>query len=255
MLKSALFVAGIAATLAVSSGARASPASWTGFYAGGGLTFSDTTIGFPSGQLTGTVDGVTARDAPPTHVTGGHALAGYMLQRGMWVAALEGDVELAAAADIGHGFSSSERCLPGPCGVTSGRGSLDTFGHVRALFGYAFTPSVVGYVAAGAAFANGSYNGFYLAGTYGADSSNYIVVASAVDEIQKSMIGLSLGVGIEGKVTEHLVVRAEIIHDEYGFDTPEAASADAFAPVTINSDIDHVNFANTAARLALILKY
>jgi outer membrane immunogenic protein len=143
---------------------------------------------------------------PKGGVVGGHA--GYNWQYGHVVTGLEIDFSAAdiKAADTVGTFLLI--CLPGP-GTISRTLKFDELATARARLGYLVLPDLLAYGTAGAAWGHSELTGAVeFIGSGSAGASNF---------------GWAAGGGLEYKLWEHLLVRAEYLHYDFAkttYNTP-----------------------------------
>lgn len=177
---------------------------WAGFYIGihGGYGWGHSSIDtpdFPAPDKEGEFLRLGSFDASPKGgVVGGHA--GYNWQYGHVVTGLEIDFSAAdvKAADTVGTFLFL--CLPGP-GTISRSLKFDELATARARLGYLVLPDLLAYGTAGAAWGHSEMAGAVsFIGAGSADASNFGWVA---------------GGGLEYKLWEHVLVRAEYLHYDF----------------------------------------
>jgi outer membrane immunogenic protein len=176
---------------------------WTGFYLGGhgGYGWSDTSVADPF-----TLTGVTFTSLFPAPkgsgwVAGGHF--GYNWQYGAVVAGLEADVD---AADI----SDSQTITGGGASATL-TSKLDMLATARARLGYLVTPSLLLYGTGGAAWGHASVD-------FSATVPPGVLALGPVTLGQSTNLnefGWVAGAGVEGKVWDHWLWRAEYLHYDF----------------------------------------
>jgi outer membrane immunogenic protein len=177
----------MAADLPVKAPPMAAPpvylSDWAGFYVGinGGGGWGHTTFDFSPVDNTTTSGGLI----------GGHA--GYNWQYGSVVAGLEADFD-AADLKTTDAFGLEQK--------------TDELASARARVGYLFVPNLLAYGTAGVGWGhttltdtNGSFTG--------------LTGASAA----VSQFGWVAGAGLEYKLVDHILLRAEYLHYDFGKDT------------------------------------
>ena len=174
---------------------------WTGFYIGvqgGGL--------FQGGDLKLAGSG----DNPPDKAIDqgldgssflGGLLAGYNYQMGSAVIGVEGDIGFGSAE---LKVESGKAGVPKDVWYADNKFSETTNGHIRAKLGYAMGSALI-FGAGGLALSNGDLNvdGYCFGDKYPTSTN-------------QTLAGWSIGGGLEYAATEHLLLRAEYIYDNYG---------------------------------------
>ncbi|MBR0688921.1 porin family protein [Bradyrhizobium manausense] len=205
--------------------------SWTGFYIGanGGyswgrsrsdVTYNNTASGAaiaaPAGSITSASFNMNGG------VAGGQA--GYNWQSANWVFGIEGDLNWSGEKGSA-GFSCAASglaggaCLPGltflPAGAAAGTTlaidqKLEWFGTVRGRVGVLATPQVLLYGTGGLAFGSikttGTMSGFTPAG----------VAIASVGSNSETRAGWTIGVGVEGKITQNWSAKLEYLYMDLG---------------------------------------
>lgn len=205
MLKRTMTAIALLAMPAAAHAADIAPApatyDWTGLYLGvqGGELFQGGDLNL-AGKGDTPPDKAVNPDLSGNSLFGGF-LAGYNYQMGAAVLGVE--------ADIGFGNAqskvvSAKASLPMEVWHADNEFSQTMDGHVRARLGYAAGPVLL-FAAAGLALSNGDLNvdGHCFSQTYRTSSS-------------QTLAGWSVGGGIEYAATEHVLVRAEYLYDDYG---------------------------------------
>jgi outer membrane immunogenic protein len=157
---------------------------WAGFYIGvnGGGAWADNKFdNFPAQW----------NAKPSGGLVGGHA--GYNWQYGNVVAGIEGDFD---------GAFLEKKLMPA-AGVTF-KEKTDELATARARVGYVVWPSLLAYGTAGAAFGHTEITKATMAG-------------STVDGLDQ--FGWAAGAGLEYKIWDHVLVRAEYLHYDFGKET------------------------------------
>ncbi|MDX3971420.1 MAG: porin family protein [Bradyrhizobium sp.] len=205
--------------------------NWTGFYVGanGGYSWgrSRTDVSYfnsatgaaiapPAGSITsGSFDMNGA-------VAGGQA--GYNWQNANWVYGIEGDLNWSdekgrATFNCGGVAPAAGPCLPGltflPPGALAGTTltvdqHLQWFGTLRGRIGILATPKVLFYGTGGLAFGEikttGTMTGFTPAG----------VAIASVGSNSTTRAGWTVGVGVEGKITQNWSAKLEYLYMDLG---------------------------------------
>jgi outer membrane immunogenic protein len=212
----ASIMAGAGAAGAADLGVKAPPnvatpvylSDWTGFYIGvnGGYGWGDTTF-----------DGRSWLNAKPQGgLVGGHA--GYNWQYGSMVGGLEVDFD---GADIKQSSVTSGvltvPALNNQAFPLSRQFKIDELATARARLGYVILPSLLAYGTAGAAWGHSS-----------ADFSGGPVFAST----NADLFGWAAGAGLEYKLVEHLLLRAEYLHYDFAKASYDRAN---IVPHTVNA--------------------
>ena len=152
---------------------------WAGFYIGinGGYGWGETKFD----------DAPILNSKPKGGLFGGHA--GYNWQYGSVVAGLEVDFD---GADIKQTIT--------PLRGISVEEKIDELASARARIGYVFFPNLLAYGTAGAAWGH-----FEITDTLG----EFAPVAT-------NQFGWTAGVGLEYKLIDHFILRAEYLHYDFG---------------------------------------
>ena len=198
----------LAADLAVKAPALAGPlpSQWSGFYLGihGGYGW-----GHDSTDADFSPFPTPSDPSPKGGVFGGQA--GYNWQYGSVVAGLEVDFSGADLTDSKSSsivFKGEERL---PVTITSTLSSkIDYFGSARARAGFLLTPDWLLYGTAGLGWAHDSI-------TASISATNGVVTESESATAFSNHFGWTAGAGLEYKLWQNLLLRAEYLH--YGFGT------------------------------------
>lgn len=255
-----LEVTGILAlvSLTLALPAYAEQADWSGFYVGGGITASSG-ADIPDGGLTLVVDGVTTHNSMGADGISGFALAGYARQTGNLVIGVEADYALGAALEFGPEFlpfGNTTTCdWPNSCAEFSTISTLTPLGHIRATLGYGVSAKTLIFATAGAAFADIDFRGYHAIA--GSSSGTTSVDSDQFQHSQGTAMGVTLGVGAQTYLGDKLLLRGEIIHDDYGiFGTQPIPLNLSIDGNTVTFDVvDGMNFSTTSARISLIYKF
>jgi outer membrane immunogenic protein len=207
----------MAADLAVKAPPPAAPvylSDWAGFYIGinGGYGWGDTKFDAPFGFL----------DAKPKGgVFGGHA--GYNWQYGSVVGGVEVDFDGADIKQSGVSTGVITVTINGvPTRFPESRSiKIDELATARGRLGYVIFPSVLAYGTAGIAW--GHSNAEFSGGP--------VFSSSNVNEF-----GWTAGAGLEYKLVEHLLLRAEYLHYDFAkatFSRPELSPVNAATKVDV----------------------
>ncbi|MBR1229187.1 MULTISPECIES: outer membrane protein [unclassified Bradyrhizobium] len=223
--------------------------NWTGFYIGGNAGYSwgrgssdvsyyNTVTGLqiapPAGSITGASYDMNGA------IAGGQV--GYNWQSNNWVFGLEADAqwsdEKGSAAYRCAGTLAGGVCLPGltflPAGATGTNLALGThlewFGTVRGRVGILATPKVLFYGTGGLAYGSlkttGTLTGLTPAG----------VALIATGSNSDVRLGWTVGVGVEGKITNNWSAKLEYLYMD--FDSFRAASFTLAPASAIRADVD-----------------
>lgn len=233
---------------------------WSGFFVGGGVNYSRTGMSFPHGSHGLTVDrastaGIDFTDAIPLdnelNKVGSHILGGYRFQTNRFVFGIEADREFGTRQQL----PNVPGTLNGPSGAFSADsflqagvatyGGFESYGHLRGTAGLVITPTLMGFVSAGAALGRSMAGGVNAAGGLGVFNNSAIMGSTTAGYGAKTMLGLSLGGGVEVKLTDNITARLEYIHDRYSRSIPDGSAAFA---ATIG-DISLNAFNNSGDRL------
>jgi outer membrane immunogenic protein len=108
-------------------------------------------------------------------------------------------------ADLGYSFDN-KKTITGVPGLERGnrgtlQGQTDWDGSIRGRFGYLITPSIMAYAASGVAFKDAKYT---------ADTARF--VSSESD----TLVGWTIGAGLEAQLMGNWVARAEYRFNDYG---------------------------------------
>ncbi|UPK02043.1 outer membrane protein [Bradyrhizobium sp. 170] len=223
--------------------------NWTGFYIGGNAGYSwgrgnsdvsyfNTATGLPIAPPAGSI--TNAGYNMDGAIAGGQI--GYNWQSNNWVFGIEADAQWSdekgrgvfncAATGIGG------PCLPGltflPPGVTGTSLAVDThlewFGTLRGRVGVLATPRVLFYGTGGLA-----YGSFKTTGTMAGTTPAGVAVAS-VSSNDDVRFGWTVGVGVEGKITNNWSAKLEYLYMD--FDTFRAGSFTLAPASAIRADVD-----------------
>ena len=241
--------------------------SWAGFYIGAGYSRNYTqskrdpaTIVSTDG--TTTVTDIHSQDLKD-YVNGGQALAGYMFQFNRMLLGIEGDLAFGgktvtpAFTGLSGGTCGVDFTGSYVCAGARPFGQFETLGHLRAIGGVSITPDLMAFIAGGAAWARmsaGSHTSIAMA------SSPSIPVFTALDSTSalKTVVGTSIGGGIQMRVTPDLAARFEYLHDWYtGPTTTGALSTVTLGghTNTITVPSERPRFTNDAVRGSLIYSF
>ncbi|TPQ36285.1 hypothetical protein C2U70_13100 [Bradyrhizobium guangdongense] len=205
--------------------------SWTGFYIGANAGYSwgrsntdvsyfNTATGLPIAPPAGSI--TNARFDMNGAIAGGQA--GYNWQRDNWVFGIEGDLQWSdEKGRAGYSCAAvpvlAGPCLPGltflPAAAAGGTTltidqSLQWFGTLRGRVGILATPKVLFYGTGGLAFGEikttGTMSGFTPAA----------VAVTSVGSTSTTRAGWTVGVGVEGKITQNWSAKLEYLYMDLG---------------------------------------
>jgi outer membrane immunogenic protein len=181
---------------------------WTGFYFGfdGGGAWDRASFDPALSLLTGPVPGATASGA----VFGGHA--GYNWQYGPLVGGVEVDY-------TSTNLTSTSPFALGTLATKESR--LDQLGTARGRFGYAVLPNVLAYGTAGAGWG------------YSRLTVNF-PVSGVSERAFVNEFGWVAGGGVEYRLFEHIQLRAEYLHYDFG----ESSASLPIRPVSQRDRVD-----------------
>lgn len=206
-----------AADLAVKAPAPAYVSDWSGFYVGidggGGWAKTD----FAPANFVPSSGGLF--EPPGQHskggLVGGHF--GYNWQFGRLIAGLEGDYDVAdikSAASIGDTTPST---------VINQQLKIDRLGSVRGRFGWAVAPGLLAYGTAGPGL-----------GHFQSTVTQTSVTLNTSGSMTES--GWVAGAGLEYKIFENLLLRAEYLHYDFGPASINNTGATGTVPAVDNLD-------------------
>jgi opacity protein-like surface antigen len=223
-----------AADLAIQAPVYKAPpvilSDWSGFYIGahggygwGGMSFDptdDTPSFVPTNQSNANLKG---------GVFGGQA--GYNWQYGSVVTGLEVDFSGADISGPSVGIATSPLCLAGgpPCPTAqtvSQQVKFDALASARARLGYTVLPNLLAYGTGGLGLGHSTVTEVVSAGQTLVSSTD----ASAVD------FGWVAGGGLEYKLWDHVIVRAEYLHYDFlkaTYSAPNPISTTATSTVDV----------------------
>lgn len=242
--------------------ASAAPATdWSGFYLGAGLS-ANSAQDMPDGGVTVNVEGVISNSTIGARDIAGFVLAGYSHQVGKTIFSVEADYAADSAITFGFdpdllagGFGGTETCsFPKTCAEFTTLSTLTPRGHVRASLGRELSQGLMAFVSLGVAIADISYYGSYASAMSPTVGSSTSIDGLAITNTQ---VGLSLGAGLQSMISDNLILRGEVIHDDYGLlATPPffttISTPDSSVSVNINEGIV---YSNVSARVSLIYKF
>lgn len=203
--------------------------SWTGFYAFGFGGYSWGRIS-PDDFNTGTLFGTKTGPHNPEPKGGVFGFGGgYLWQYGAWVGGVEVDYGFSNEKD-----NQSVLIATGTCGVNEAKCTLngnlnskiDALGSARFRAGYLILPNLLAYGTAGVGWGRSQVDAFEtVCITGGACTHNGISFVA-----KPNLFGWVAGGGVEFKLLEHVRLRGEYLHYDFG------ATGYAFQPVvTINA--------------------
>jgi opacity protein-like surface antigen len=163
---------------------------WSGFYVGGHF-------GYLWGKTRVVDDGVLTESGAPTNGVVGGVLAGYNWQRGPLVLGIEGDFGWLDA--VGHG----EGPPPPPPAPLPNTYNINWDAHLVGKVGYA-SGQWLFFATGGAAFAGFDFQEGVAPGTMPPGS------------IGATLVGFSVGGGVEYAFTRNLLGRLQYIYDDFG---------------------------------------
>ncbi len=244
--------------------------SWGGFYVGAGYGREKKSLDqgtayqalIPGGPAQSSNEPVSLRTTE--YLNRGHVLGGYLWQYERLLLGAEGDYSFGDRVPTSIPFGAE----PGSCGVgTTGNficgrptafGSVETRGHVRGVAGLAITPSFMAFVSGGVAFGRtdtvGSHVGFVIASS----PSQPALVSGNSLAPDKSLVGRSIGGGIQVKASENLIARLEYLKDTYNDVVTSGAVVQANVNgnvVTMTSPSEKVKVSNETIRASLIYRF
>lgn len=229
--------------------------TWTGFYLGGGATVTKSRLKFEGGGANISISDTTApgvstfRDSPPINkdlwADGTFLSGGLRFQVNRFV----------FGADYDQNFGIKKTMPPGP-NQTDGIGGvfttgnfvslgLNSFGgfesinHIRGVFGYAVSPTVLLFGSAGVTKGRFFTTGVSASGAVASSPSAPLVGAATVTRFYGDKYGKSLGAGMDVKLTDNLIARLEYIYDDFGKFAPigGAGFGGTIGEITVNSFI------------------
>lgn len=207
--------AGSVLALGAAAAADAAPTwNWSGPYVGGvvGANVEDSRFALPGD----TADRLLSTHSSPTGFTGG-GLVGFNYQfNGNYVIGAEADVvdgsavrKVTACTTFGGCFTSAHDSF-----TTYNRLDQGVSGHLRARLGYAMDRTLL-YVAGGYSWADTKLN--LIGDCYNAATPTVPTVYTY--SRSKTLSGFNLGVGLDQAVSDHIVLRAEYVYDDFGAQT------------------------------------
>jgi outer membrane immunogenic protein len=194
---------------------------WSGFYVGGQL-------GYLWGKTRVLDDGVLTESGAPTNGVAGGLLAGYNWQRGPLVFGLEADVSWLNA--VGHGFAPPVVVVPPPPLPNTYKINWDS--HFVGKVGFA-SGHWLFFATGGAALAGFNFQEGVSPGV------------TPPPGIGATMVGFSLGGGIEYAFTQNLLARLQYIYDDFGGHNFSA----------LDGGVYHINLTSQTFRGALSWKW
>ncbi|ADP70414.1 hypothetical protein Rvan_1143 [Rhodomicrobium vannielii ATCC 17100] len=207
------------------------PALWQGFYLGGhvGAAWSKADV---DDTFIYVGDPTYKGDLNTTSLTGGGQL-GYNFQRGNFVFGVEGDIgylKVDASKDVAFRptscvgtYTSAPYTVnydPKMCAVdTKYSASGDLYGDITGRLGYAFDRTLF-YAKGGVAFLNGEFDAKYLGQNCASLGSDSHCLGNALSKFDYShsetLVGWTIGVGVEYKLTPSWSLKAEYQHFNFG---------------------------------------
>ncbi len=243
--------------------------SWAGFYIGAGYGRERSRIDH-AGLGTAFLDGTFGQDTTDTYklqtqdyINKGHVLGGYLAQFDRALFGVEGDYTFGARSlwDVPFG-SEGGACGVGStgnfiCGQPSVFGYVETLGHLRAIAGFEITPSLMGFVSGGAAFARSNDVGAHVGFTLTSSPGTPVITSANSISPNKLLVGTSFGGGIQAKVTPNIVARLEYLQDRYSLDVdPAAVQATVNGNfLSMNTPGGKANIINETIRGSLIYRF
>jgi len=186
----ALSFSAFAADLPARTFAPVAPApifSWTGFYVGGTIGSASITTKYSSSDF----GDWSSNSSQGAGILAG-VTAGYNYQIGSIVLGVEADYAFANAQNSYGSY------------YVSNQSKLDSFGTLRARFGYAFDRTMV-YATGGLAF-----------GQVQSKSFLYYDSADCRSGFKKTAFGWTVGAGVEHALTKNLTIKAEALYADLG---------------------------------------
>lgn len=167
---------------------------WSGFYVGlnGGGAWGNTSVDDPFSILSA---------KPKGGVFGGHA--GYNWQYGSVVTGLEVDYDWADATD--SNTLASGIINKNPASIDSGM-KFDALATARARLGYLVLPNLLAYGTGGLAWGHS---------TLSLSATNVPGIGTGSIDANANNFGWAAGAGLEYKLWEHVLVRAEYLHYDF----------------------------------------
>jgi len=202
--------------------------NWSGFYLGVGVggrwIHSDWTttclepaaVGCPNNVFR---DRFTLDNPSAFNVFGarGSVYGGYNWQFANWVVGVEGDWGFADDRVVHAGFPGTHLPVPGLADTATVRNLWD--GSVRARLGYLATPSALVYATGGVSFIDQEVSAACVAGSFFVGGWCSFTNAST---FSKTLVGWTVGGGIEWMFLPAWVARAEYRFTDYTNDSPSA---------------------------------
>jgi opacity protein-like surface antigen len=248
-----------------SAFAQTPPSSWTGFYFGGGLSYERAKIS--AGHATFTTQqsssspAVSGSFTPQTseHQFNGQIFAGYRAQLNSFVGGLEANLNLDSTkkfAPLAAPVCSSSNACVGAAPF----GTLRDYGRIRAMAGYLVSPNLLAFLSAGAAFGQGNPFGFGIGASVDRGTT-YWTNRYFFRNTQKNVVGWTLGGGLEGKINDHLSVRAEYIYDRFpSISTPPFSASISMNPgsgstAEVSANNGKATFSQQSTMISLVYSY
>jgi hypothetical protein len=195
--------------------------NWVQFYSGLGLS-AGKQIASPEGDNVIVETGGYAPELFKYKDVAGVVIVGASARAGRAFLGLEADLEMGRAV-LGNGDyyvrnpdgGDPVYCYdrPVPCIYGTVDGYFDTIGHIRALAGYEITPSVEIFASAGVALADATILGM----SQELALPNVIAQAWPLYDtpVTQRLLGASVGLGLQVRLTDLVALRTEVIHDSY----------------------------------------
>jgi opacity protein-like surface antigen len=159
-----------------------------------------------------------------------HILAGYLFKPGLLGIGIEGDLTFGDDTPWG-GPGCTIPVTPGLCSEPDFLNSIDNQAHIRAIAGVELGPFFP-FLAAGVAIAK---IGSTLAVVAESDVRDSFTLSTKDSE---TVVGLSIGTGVQVQVADHLSVRGEVLWDRYdetSFDGSVSGTDTSFGSLTLST--------------------
>jgi hypothetical protein len=260
ILKKTLICAlAVTAGLTTQAYAQSNGSDWSGFYAGAGYNLGGVSnISVAELSAVGPTNGTLGRN----ELSQFNAVAGYTWDFGTYT--LSGELQLLGSSP--SGLDGPARWRPDVCPLiaqmncadASVLSTIDPTFRVRAVGGYEVQDRTVLLGAIGIASANVTYNGVSAIATDGGNRQE-TVGPFGQDGEAGTVQGLSLGLGVEHRVTDAFSIRAFVNHDIYESfavsQIPRTASATGNTNTATATVTDSIDYTTTTLELGFLFGF
>ncbi|QBY01735.1 hypothetical protein E2K80_14195 [Rhodophyticola sp. CCM32] len=183
-------------------------------------------------------------------------LFGYTASRGDWIVGIEAQY---AATDVNFGETACTAALPYPCADAFLLAKRENTLRIRGIAGQPVGDNFLLFATFGASVSQLSLQGLGVIGTNGSGASTERQRFLA-NPIYSYALGVSLGVGVEHRITDAFSLRGEVMAERIYLDTSSTARLRALQRRSTTDSViqlndDHIHFDNVSVALTAIYRF